>query len=112
MEQPKQPIDAYTSALAGVGATAREITNPTYYVRHPDGSYSIAEPQPMHEQIASQHNVYAQCDRKHSGSCCEDPYCYRIGRPEVVADDFQRDRIDEAMKHDAEQAKPRLGSAS
>ena len=23
-----------------------QITGPTYYVRHPDGSYSVAEPQP------------------------------------------------------------------
>lgn len=50
---------------------------PTYYVRHPDGSYSIAQPQPTPEQIASQPRAYAQCDREHGGSCCEDPDCYR-----------------------------------
>lgn len=55
---------------------------PTYYVRHPDGSYSIAAPQPTQEQIAQQRTVYAQCDQRHGGSCCEDPYCWRIGNPE------------------------------
>lgn len=59
---------------------------PTYYVRHPDGSYSIAEPQPPQEQIAKQRNVYAQCDQKHGGSCCEDPYCWRVGNPERADD--------------------------
>ena len=53
------------------------ILHPTYYVRHPDGSISIAEPQPTQEQIASQRHVYAQCDRKHGGGVCEDPGCHR-----------------------------------
>lgn len=51
--------------------------HPTYFVRHPDGSYSIAQPQPSQEQIAAQSPIYAQCDRKHEGSVCEDPDCYR-----------------------------------
>lgn len=53
---------------------------PTYYVRHPDGSFSIAEPQPSIEQIAAQRTTYAQCDHVHGGWVCEDPDCYRSAK--------------------------------
>ncbi len=56
---------------------------PVYYVRHPDGTFSIAEPQPTDDQIALQRNIYAQCDRKHGGAVCEDPGCYRAARAEL-----------------------------
>jgi hypothetical protein len=50
---------------------------PTYYVRHLDGSYSVAEPQPTADEIAAQqHFVYALCDGQHGGGTCSDPYCY------------------------------------
>lgn len=59
-----------------MSAKNEQIT-PTYYVRHPDGSFSIAEVQPNQEQIAAQSEyVYAQCDRHHAGGVCEDPDCY------------------------------------
>lgn len=50
---------------------------PTYYVRHPDGTYSIATPQPTDEEIAVQDGKFAQCDREHGGSVCGDPDCHR-----------------------------------
>lgn len=60
---------------------------PLYYVRHPDGSFSVAAPQPTAEQIAAQNGDYAQCDGAHAGSCCEDPCCHRVcaGRVAVPA---------------------------
>lgn len=67
----------YESAL-DAAAGAQNTPRPTYYVRHPNGSFSIAVPQPTEAEIAEQREyVYAQCDRKHAGSCCEDPQCYR-----------------------------------
>jgi len=52
------------------------LTQPTYYVRHPDDTYSIADPQPVLLGRA----VYAQCDQKHTDSDCEDPYCHLHGK--------------------------------
>ncbi len=52
-------------------------SRPTYYVRHPDGSISIARPQPSAEDIERQRDyVFAQCDHKHGGGTCQDPSCY------------------------------------
>jgi hypothetical protein len=50
---------------------------PLYYVRHPDGSYSVAQPHPTPEQVARQDGTYALCDGEHGGSVCADPYCHR-----------------------------------
>lgn len=59
--------------------------SPTYYVRHPDGSFSIAVPPPTPEQIAAQADFrYALCDRQHGGGVCEDPDCHRQPRPAPI----------------------------
>jgi hypothetical protein len=50
---------------------------PVYYVRHPDGTFSVAEPQPTPEQIEAQREHNAQCDRSHGGGVCPDPHCFR-----------------------------------
>ena len=50
---------------------------PLYFVRHIDGSFSPANPQPDDETIKAQAPYhYAQCDQKHAGSVCEDPDCH------------------------------------
>lgn len=64
------------------GATGRtaEPMRPTYYVQHPDGTYSVASPQPTPEELAQQDGTYAQCDQSHGGSCCGDPDCHLIAK--------------------------------
>lgn len=82
MPPPESPKEA--EAAAGQGEM-----RPTYYVRHPDGSISIAVPQPTPEQIAAQADyIYAQCDRKHGGGVCEDPDCH-VSRASLPASPSQ-----------------------
>lgn len=71
---------------------------PTYYVRHPDGSISIAEPQPTAEQIAAQDRCYAQCDCKHEGGCCPDPDCHVYRRLLRTSLRAQRDELFAALE--------------
>lgn len=67
--------------------TPADIGAPTYYVRHPDGSFSVAKPQPSAEDIERQRNfVYAQCDQKHGGGTCADPYCRRAAKARVLTE--------------------------
>lgn len=49
----------------------------TYYVRHPDDSYSVADPQPF---LPDPRPPYALCDQKHTDDDCEDPDCYLLGK--------------------------------
>lgn len=78
---PTQHAPGTSSPTTSQEARGHSPMLPTYYVRHPDGTYSIA--QPTQEQVAAQAAdfIYALCDRKHDGSCCEDPDCYRAKLP-------------------------------
>lgn len=43
-------MDSQNSMVSEAAAAAGVPTGPTFYVRHPDDSYSVADPQPAKEQ--------------------------------------------------------------
>ena len=66
---------------ANLEKQAMKNLHPLYFVRHIDGSFSPANPQPDDERIAAQAQyVYAQCDRQHALPVCDDPGCHLAPR--------------------------------
>lgn len=80
-------LDAAMNSIEALNAElaqpVEQEIKPTYFVSHPDGSFSEANPQPG--EMKSDCHVYAQCDQRHTGSRCEDPYCYIASAPQEPA---------------------------
>lgn len=61
-----------------IETTTNGLNGPTYYVRHPDDSYSVADPQPVHHDVAAKnYKLLAQQEARDAGLLYENVKVWR-----------------------------------